>query len=141
MRVAFHQSKSASEDFMRKGIQIKTAFGILALFTVLVGLAVAAPEKTPANVAGTWDFKVSGDAGAADQVIVIAQDGDKLTGTFKGPRQSGSIAGTMDGTAIKFTVSARVTMNYTGTVEGETMHGTLFAQGKSGDWTAHRVKP
>ena len=91
-------------------------------------------ELTPANVAGTWNFKVEGDTGTAEQVIVFTQDGDKLTGTFKGPKQSGSIAGTMDGPRIKFRVAARFPINYIGTVTGETMSGTLTAQGKTGNF-------
>ena len=44
---------------------------------------------------------MSGDAGTADQTIVIQQDGGKITGTFKGPRQSATINGTVDGNAVK----------------------------------------
>jgi hypothetical protein len=123
---------------MNHRTRIAKVFGLLAVLVILAGVAFA--ERTPLNVAGTWAFQVTGDVGSADQTIVIAQDGDKLTGTFKGPRQSGTLSGTMDGNIIKLSVSAAGTIHYTGTVEGETMHGTLAAHGKTGAFTAHRTK-
>ncbi len=126
---------------MRKGIHAGKILAILAATLFFVSIGSLGAELTPANVAGTWNFKVQGDAGAADQVIVFSQDGDKLTGTFKGPKQTGSIDGVMDGPRIKFHVNARFPINYVGTVSGETMSGTLIAQGKNGTFTAHRVKP
>ena len=92
------------------------AVALVAVFMLIAGVAAAAD---PANVAGTWTFKVTGDSGNAEQTIVIKQDGTKITGTFKGPRQSGTIDGTVD---------------------GDTMKGTLAARGKTGDWTATRAK-
>lgn len=123
---------------MNRSSRITQAFSLLAILFLLAGVALA--ERTPLNVAGTWEFKVAGDAGTADQIIVFKQDGDKISGTFKGPRQSGSLTGSVDGNLIKFTVSASVTMNYNGTIDGETMHGTLAAHGKNGTFTAHRTK-
>lgn len=119
-------------------MKVLRIFVALALLASVVSLTLAA--GAPANVAGTWNFKVSGDAGTADQTIVIQQDGGKITGTFKGPRQSGTINGTVDGNAIKFKVTARASMDYVGTVDGDTMKGTLSARGKTGDWTATRAK-
>jgi hypothetical protein len=112
--------------------------GLLLALILIAGFAAAA--DTPANVAGTWTFNVSGDAGSAVQTIVIVQDSGKITGTFKGPRQSGTIAGTVDGNNIKFKVTARASIDYVGTVDGDTMKGTLSGRGKTGDWTATRAK-
>ena len=106
-------------------------------FLMLVCISVAA---TDANVAGPWNIKVSGAAGTADQKIDLKQDGNKISGTFKGPRQSGTIEGTVDGNDIRFRVKAFVPMDYVGTVDGDTMKGTLTGRGKTGDWTATRTK-
>lgn len=114
-------------------------FGMISAFLLMACMAVAAQTGT-VNVTGTWNFKVSGDSGNADQTIVMKQDGNKITGTFKGPRQSGTIDGTVDGNNIKFHVTARAGIDYTGTIDGESMKGTLAARGKSGDWTATRAK-
>jgi hypothetical protein len=97
-------------------------------------------QDAPANVTGTWNIRVAGDAGNAEQTIVLQQDGGKITGTFKGPRQSGPLEGTVDGKNISFHVAARVPLDYKGTVDGDTMNGTLTGRGKTGNWTAARVK-
>jgi hypothetical protein len=112
----------------------------VALVAVFILVACVPAAADTANVAGTWNFKVTGDSGNADQTIVIKQDGTKITGTFKGPRQSGTIDGAVDGNNIKFHVTARAGIDYTGTVDGDTMKGTLAARGKTGDWTATRAK-
>jgi hypothetical protein len=119
-------------------IKVLRILAPLLLLASVVRLTVAV--GAPANVAGTWNFKVSGDVGTADQTIVIQQDASRITGTFKGPRQSGTISGTVDGNAIKFKVTARVSIDYVGTVDGDIMKGTLSARGKTGDWTATRAK-
>jgi hypothetical protein len=113
---------------------------LLAAVALMLLAATIAVADGPANVAGTWNFKVSGDAGSADQLIVIQQNGGTITGTFKGPRQSGTIAGTVDGNNIKFKVKARVSIDYVGTVDGDSMKGTLLGRGKTGNWTATRAK-
>lgn len=109
---------------------------VLLMMATYVLLAVAAD----ASVAGPWNVKVSGATGTADQKIDLKQDGNKISGTFKGPRQSGTIEGTVDGNNIKFRVKARVPLDYVGTVDGDTMKGTLTGRGKTGDWTATRTR-
>ena len=111
---------------------------IFALLLFSCSLAHAADE--PANVAGTWHVSISGAAGSAEQTIVLQQDGNKITGTFKGPRQSGKLQGTVDGKAISFHVATHVPLDYKGTVDGDTMKGTMTGKGKTGDWTAARSK-
>jgi hypothetical protein len=110
----------------------------LALVFLFCGLTTAADE--PSNVAGTWNVSVSGEAGSAEQAIVLKQEGTKISGTFKGPRQSGPLEGSVDGKNISFHVSTRVPLDYKGTVDGDTMKGTMSGRGKTGDWTATRAK-
>ena len=113
----------------------------VASFVLLLVVAVAAmAADAPANVAGTWSVNVSGAAGKTSQTIVLQQDGAKLTGTFKGPRQSGTIDGTVDGKNVKFHVTARIPLDYTGTADGDSMKGTMSGRGQQGDWTATRSK-
>ena len=114
---------------------------ILALFILLAVVAGAASaQDKPANVAGSWTIDVTGDTGNAKQSMTLTQDGGKITGTFKGPRQSGTIAGTVDGNNVKFHVTAGIPLDYTGTVDGDSMSGTMSGRGKTGDWKATRTK-
>jgi len=111
---------------------------LIALFSFIGSFALA--QETPANVAGTWKVSVTGAAGNAEQTIVLQQDRSKITGSFKGPKQSGPLEGTVDGKNISFHVRSRVPLDYKGTVDGDAMKGTLTGRGKTGDWTATRAK-
>ena len=119
---------------------MKRVWGVFFVALALMGAAAAVVAYPPADVAGSWQVTVSGEAGNAKQTIVLTQDGTKITGTFKGPRQSGPLEGTVDGNNIKFHVTTRVPLDYSGTVDGETMKGTMTGRGKTGDWTATRTK-
>jgi hypothetical protein len=110
----------------------------LVAFLLIGGAAIGA--DAPANVAGSWSVDVSGAVGKTTQTIVLKQDGAAITGTFKGPRQSGTIDGTVDGKNIKFHVTARIPLDYTGTVDGDSMKGTMSGRGQQGDFTATRSK-
>ena len=118
----------------------KRPFVLCAVAILLLVCAMASAADDPANVAGTWNVSVSGGAGSAQQTIVLKQESNKITGTFKGPRQSGPLAGTVDGNNISFHVSTRVPLDYKGTVDGDNMKGTMTGNGKTGDWTATRAK-
>ena len=122
----------ALKKFMR---QLPAALALLLLLACVTSVG-----ETPANVVGTWNIKLSGEAGSANQTIELKQDGGKITGTFKGPRQSGPLEGTVDGNNIQFHVRTRVPLDYTGTVDGDTMKGTMSGRGKTGNWTAERAK-
>jgi hypothetical protein len=113
---------------------------ILALFIFLAVASVAPAQDKPANVAGSWTINVSGETGNAKQTMTLTQDGGKITGTFKGPRQSGTIDGTVEGNNIKFHVTAGIPLDYTGTVDGDSMSGKMSGRGKTGNWKATRAK-
>jgi hypothetical protein len=119
--------------FLRRSVLFLVAsFLLFATFT--------AAQDSAANVSGTWKVSVTGDAGNAEQTIVLKQEGNKITGTFKGPKQSGPLEGAVDGANISFHVRTRVPLDYKGTIVGDTMKGTLTGRGKTGDWTATRAK-
>jgi hypothetical protein len=109
---------------------------------VAMTVIARSPEgaNAPANVSGTWTVSVKGEAGHATQTITIQQQGEDITGKFKGPRQSGTLTGTVKGSQIVFHVKAHVPIDYTGIADGDSMRGTLVGGNKSGEWTATRVK-
>jgi len=112
---------------------------VICIAALLISCAISTAADEPANVTGAWKISVSGEAGSAEQTIVLKQQGNKITGTFKGPRQSGPLEGTVEGKNISFHVSTRVPLDYKGTVDGDTMKGTMSGKGKTGDWTATRA--
>ena len=113
-----------------------TVIKIYVTFILFCAVAFAAD----ANIAGTWAVTAKRGRRSATQTLVLQQDGTKISGTFKGPRQSGTISGTVNGNAIQFHVDAKMPLDYTGTVDGESMKGKLNGEGKSGEWSGTRAK-
>jgi hypothetical protein len=132
---------------MQKGTLSIKIFSALIVLAFLAAFATGAspalaPEKTPANVAGTWAVQLAGEVGTGTQRFDLTQTDDGVSGTFQGPYQKGKIEGSLDGNAIKLQLSGNFPLRYKGTVAGDSMGGTVNGgtQGKSGTWTAHRTK-
>jgi hypothetical protein len=125
---------------MRAIFSRRTVLHVVSMVVFLVAAGVALAADAPANVAGNWSVEVSDGSRKTTQTIVLKQDGATLTGTFKGPRQSGTIDGSVDGKNVKFHVTARIPLDYTGTADADSMKGTMSGRGQQGDWTATRSK-
>lgn len=104
---------------------------------VLLALPLAA-----ADVSGKWNAEVDVAGNHATPQFTFKQDGDKLTGTYKGMLGEANITGTVDGKKITWTLKANyggdlVTIVYTGTIESETLiKGTVdFAGQADGTFT------
>ena len=99
-----------------------------------------------ACINGTWNgtWKDTTDSGNGTFVVNWLQAGSQLTGTItvKGAPclTTGLVTGTVNGSAITFgAVSGAVTINYTGSVSGNTMSGTYTAPtcgDAQGNWSA-----
>jgi hypothetical protein len=104
------------------------AMGILALLTT------AHPGAQTTNVTGDWEFTVTTDQGGGSPTLTFKQDGEKLTGKYNGQLGAADLTGTVKGTAITFTFSVdlqgqQAPVTYTGTVEKNTMKGTMDIAG------------
>jgi hypothetical protein len=117
---------------------------IAALCLVVLSLAQVASAQD-AKVAGSWDLSAPGrDGNITTQTLTLQQDGTKLTGTMKGQRGEAPVAGTISGSNISFSVTRTtpngdVKIDYTGTVSGDAMKGTLTVMGNNTEWTAKRT--
>ncbi|MGE0132212.1 MAG: hypothetical protein AB7U82_29370 [Blastocatellales bacterium] len=99
---------------------------ITAAFVFAAVLTVGAQSK---NVAGNWKLTMETPNGTSNPALMLKQEGEELTGTYKGRFGESPLKGTVKGAEIKFTVklSAQgqdVELLYAGTVEGDTMKGT-----------------
>ena len=108
---------------------MKKLFAVLAV-VVFSSLTLAAQS----NVTGKWVLDVQTDAGTGTPTITLKQDGEKLTGHYSGQLGEAELTGTIKGNAITFGfqgdlqgTAAKVT--YTGTVEKDTMKGTVDLAG------------
>ncbi len=95
--------------------------------------ASAAPAAGKVDVTGAWDVEVVTEQGSGSPAFTLKQDGEKLTGTYKGLLGESALTGTVKGDKIEFSfkVSGQVegTVTYTGTTDGKTMKGKLSLAG------------
>ena len=98
------------------------------------------------NVAGKWNITITFIRGTGNHTAVIQQDGAKLSGTYKGAVLEGKLRGSVEGKTVTFSTSLRnqtasSRFSYTGTIEGDTMKGTVdMGEFWTAEWTAKRVK-
>ena len=114
---------------------------LIALFvgTTLVSLSTLLSSAQSTDVTGTWKVSVETQAGSGSPTVVLKQDGEKITGTYKGQFGEAPLTGSIKGNTIKFSfkVNAQgqdLQFDYAGTVDGKSMKGTVKL-GDFGDGT------
>lgn len=116
----------------------------LAILAISAFATLAAAE--PANVAGKWNVSLQLETITGHPVILLKQDGEKLTGTYEGRYGQSELKGSIKEKEIEFTVSivAEGTQTqgvFAGTVNGDTMSGNVSYEGAGdGTWSATRAK-
>jgi hypothetical protein len=120
---------------------------LAALCLAIAGMVGVAAAQD-AQVAGTWTLSAPGRGGnMQNSTLTLTQDGQKLTGTLAGGRGDAPVTGTISGNSITFSVSRTnqngdtMKIDYTGTVSGGSMKGTVNMRGNSVDWTATKGAP
>ena len=122
-----------------------------ASIAALAIMAVLALAAWAVDVSGTWIMSTPGRDGAMrESEITIAQDGDKIKVTMAMPGPPGGeprepivAEGTVEGNAIQWKVvmqtpRGEMTMEYKGTVDGDTMKGTSMRMDREIEWTAKK---
>lgn len=92
--------------------------------------ASSASTTGASNVTGTWNFTIDTPNGTNTPSAVLKQDGENLTGTYKGRRGDTPLTGTVKGNAITFGFKVspqgqEIQVTYSGTVEASAMKGTV----------------
>jgi hypothetical protein len=107
--------------------------------------ATATAAAVAANITGVWAFAVETAAGSGSPTFTFKQDGESLSGTYKGQFGEAPLTGTVKGSDIKFTIKVNaqgqdITINYSGKIESkDSMKGTAaFGELGEGTWTAKR---
>jgi len=102
---------------------------VLLLVFIHVGLAQEPPPQSnqpPANIAGKWIVYANDPNGTTStKYFDLKQDGEKLTGKFKGPYTSGGLEGTIQERHMVFKTKTRHVMTFRGRVEGEKVDGVI----------------
>ncbi|OQX55466.1 MAG: hypothetical protein B5M54_01835 [Candidatus Aminicenantes bacterium 4484_214] len=113
----------------------------LWLVSLLI-LITATAFTFQAAVGGDWEFKMQTRRGEITSSLHIEQDGEKITVTMTNPRGEVTGEGKIIGNEIEWTISrstprGEFTMTYKGTVEGNTMKGTVEIGSRGSiEWTA-----
>ena len=95
------------------------------------------------DVTGVWNFTVETAQGSGSPTFTFKQEGEKLTGQYKGAFGEAPVSGTVKGNKIDFSFKAtgavEGTVTYTGTIDGNTMKGTAkFGDLGDATWTAKK---
>jgi D-glucosaminate-6-phosphate ammonia-lyase len=108
----------------------------------------SAPPPPPAakvtDVSGTWELNVESPMGSRASDAVFTQTGATLGGKMVSSRGEVPLTGSIEGEAIKFGINVNVQgqdlqIDYTGTVTGDTMSGTVvFGSFGDGKWTGKK---
>jgi len=117
---------------------------LCALVPVLMVMTLVSGRAQAPSVSGAWIFTVDTGQGNGTPTIVFKQDGEKLTGQYEGQLGTSELEGTVKGSAIEFSFTINVQgqqapVTYEGTVDGDTMKGTMNIGGMlNGSFTARR---
>jgi hypothetical protein len=105
----------------------------------------AAPATAAAfSVAGTWNLQIQTDQGPGTPSFTFIQEGEKLTGQYKGMFGEAPVTGTLKGAEIKFSIKVsgqgqEFVIAYSGAVSGDTMQGTVkFGDQGEGSFTGKK---
>jgi hypothetical protein len=109
----------------------------LILLSLMLG-NVAPAQQQPDNVEGNWIiYSTNAENGEIEvKHIQIAQFGNRITGHFDGPNQSGPIEGVVNGHRIRFSTVTRNVLHFGGEIFGNTMNGSYGIRGKHASWEA-----
>lgn len=111
------------------------ALRVLVASAWVIGLvmSVAAQSGGKIDVTGDWDFAVETSEGSGNPTFSFKQDGEKLTGKYKGLFGEADVTGTVKDDKIEFSfkVSGQIegVITYTGTTDGKTMKGKVDLAG------------
>ena len=115
-----------------------------AAATTMAGPAAPATPGPVGSITGTWNGTVETSQGTGSPVFTFKQEGEKLTGTYKGQLGEAPLTGTLKGNDISFSFKLNFqgeefTITYTGKVEGNNMKGkAMLGQLGEANWTAKK---
>jgi hypothetical protein len=124
---------------------MKRALALTSILITLLVLITSAVAQSDVNVSGEWAFTVETPQGSGTPSFTFKQDGEKLTGNYKGQFGEAPVTGTVKGGEIKFTIKIsaqgqELTITYTGKIESkDSMKGTaVLGELGEANWTAKR---
>jgi hypothetical protein len=116
----------------------------LGIAVIAAALSLAAPALAADSVAGTWNLEVKTSQGTGTPTLTLKQEGEKVSGTYKGRLGEAPVTGTVKGNALNLTFKISSPMGsldveYAGTVKGDTIEGTTKIGPETGSFTGKRA--
>ena len=112
---------------------------VVALLSLIFSRTAVA-EMPPDNVQGDWTIYSTNIENGETVVkhVQVAQYGNRITGYFEGPNQSGPIQGRVNVHHIVFSTVTRNVLTFRGQIYGDQMSGEYGLHGKHAAWQAVR---
>lgn len=100
----------------------------------------SAPAPSNINISGNWTIYAYNVAqpGSSLKQVQISQDGNVLTGNFRGPNQKGHLQGWINGNHVEFSTDTRDVLTFRGEVTSDGMSGMYGIHGEHAPWKAQR---
>jgi len=100
-------------------------------------------QQPPDNVEGSWTIYSTNIENGETVVkhVQIAQYGNRITGYFEGPNQSGPIEGEVNVHHIRFSTVTRNVLTFRGQIYGDNITGSYGLHGRHAAWQAIRATP
>lgn len=116
---------------------------------LVVGLAMVlgigkaqAQRPVAADVSGKWTIYADNveRPGSSLKTVQITQNGNVLSGRFKGPNQSGKLQGWVNGNHVEFSTDTREVLTFRGQIHDGIMSGMYGIHGRHAPWKAERTQ-
>ena len=114
---------------------------VLPLVAMFLAASNAFGADDKVDVTGTWEVEIELNGMQGMPVFTLKQEGEKVTGKYKGQFGEADVTGKIKGKEIEFSFEAQdAKIIYTGTVESkDAMKGKAdYAGQATGDWKAKK---
>jgi len=98
------------------------------------------PAAPQVNISGAWTIYADNvsQPGSSLKTVILNQDGNIISGTFRGPHQKGKLQGWINGTHVEFSTDTRDVLTFRGDVTPNGMSGLYGVHGQHAPWKAQR---
>ncbi len=123
--------------------KVNLSFFILIFSFALIWTSCATKKASGPSYVGNWKYEVPEMPGDNTGVLVISKEGDAykcMALTDSGYEQNMDNFDIQDGKIIASYDSQGTLVEVMGTIEGNTISGTISAQGMTMDWSAVKVE-
>ena len=128
------------QENVMKTLNTTLRLASLALLSLIVCNTTPA-QQPPDNIEGNWTIYSTRIQDGAIEVkhLQIQQVGNRITGYFEGPNQSGPIEGEVNIHHVRFSTVTRNVLNFHGEIYGDNITGTYGLHGRHAAWQAVRT--